>query len=54
MTYEEALTELQKIAENLENETVSIDNLTQNVQRANHLIQFCKEKLRNVETEIKL
>lgn len=52
MTYEKALEELQIIIAAIENEQVSIDELTAKVKRANELIRFCKEKLRKVESEI--
>lgn len=52
MTYENALKELQTIVAAIENEEVSIDELTVKVKRAGELIQYCKEKLRQVEKEI--
>jgi exodeoxyribonuclease VII small subunit len=52
MTYENALKELQIIVAAIENEEVSIDELTEKVKRAGELIKYCKEKLRKVEAEI--
>ena len=52
MKYETALQELQTIVQAIENEEVSIDELTAKTKRANELIQFCKEKLRKVELEV--
>ncbi|MFK7949841.1 MAG: exodeoxyribonuclease VII small subunit [Saprospiraceae bacterium] len=52
MTYENALQELQTIVAAIENEQVSIDELTAKTKRASELIQFCKEKLRKVELEV--
>ncbi len=52
ITYESAMKELQEIVEQLQAEAISMDNLTEKVQRAAVLVQFCKEKLRNTEQEI--
>jgi exodeoxyribonuclease VII small subunit len=54
MTYEKALKELQHIVATIENEAVSIDELSEKTKRAGELIRFCKDKLRNVEQEIGL
>ena len=54
MTYEKALKELQHIVATIENEAVSIDELSEKTKRAGELIRFCKNKLRNVEQEIGL
>ena len=52
MTYESALKELQEVVEDLRNEMVSVDDLTNKVNRAKELIDFCKNKLRNVGTDL--
>jgi len=52
MTYENALDKLQHIISNIENEAISVDELSKKVKEANDLIQFCRTKLRNVEVEI--
>ncbi len=52
MTYENALSELQAIVAQIENEEVSIDELTEKVKRASELIKFCKDKLRKVGQEV--
>ena len=52
MTYEKALEELQHIFAAIENEAVSIDELSAKTKRASELIQFCKNKLRDVEQEV--
>lgn len=51
-TYESAFSELQEIAEAIENETVSVDVLAEKVRRASELITFCQQKLRNTEQEV--
>lgn len=52
MTYESAYAELADIAADIENETISVDELAAKVKRAAVLISFCQEKLRNTETEV--
>lgn len=51
-SYEQALNELRKIAEAIENESVSIDELADKVKRASELVEYCREKLRNTEAEL--
>lgn len=51
-TYEEAYKELSEIARDIENETISVDQLAQKVKRASELITFCQSKLRATETEV--
>ena len=52
LSYEQALLELRKIAEAIENESVSIDELADKVKRASVLVEYCREKLRNTEAEL--
>jgi exodeoxyribonuclease VII small subunit len=52
LTYEEAYRELQKITEDIENESVSVDDLAAKVKRASELIRLCQDKLKNAETEV--
>lgn len=52
LTYETAFEELQQIAEEIEEETVSVDVLAEKVKRASMLIQFCQQKLRSTEDEV--
>ena len=51
-TYEAAYKELQQIAREIENETVSVDVLAAKVKRASELITFCQNKLRSTEMEV--
>lgn len=51
-TYEEAYKELTEIAAEIENETISVDQLAQKVKRASELIKVCQAKLREAETEV--
>ncbi len=52
LTYQAAFEELQQIAEDIEEETVSVDLLAEKVNRASILIQFCQDKLRSTESEV--
>jgi exodeoxyribonuclease VII small subunit len=52
LSYEAAYAELKKIANEIENETVSVDILAERVKRASELIAFCQGKLRSTETEV--
>ncbi len=52
LTYEEAYRELQQITEDIENESVSVDDLAAKVKRASELIRLCHDKLKSAETEV--
>jgi exodeoxyribonuclease VII small subunit len=52
MTYESAFAELQQIVRDLQDEAVSIDELTAKIARAAELIRFCRERLRMTEDEV--
>ncbi len=52
LTYEQAYAELQQIALEIENESVSVDQLALKVKRASELIRLCKERLKNAEDEV--
>lgn len=52
LSYTEAYNELQLIAENLESGKYSIDEISEKIKRAAELVNYCKTKLRTIETEI--
>ncbi|NJN35583.1 MAG: exodeoxyribonuclease VII small subunit [Saprospiraceae bacterium] len=52
LTYDSAMHELQKIVAQLQNDSIGIDDLAENVKRASELILFCREKLRTTETDL--
>ena len=52
LSYNDAVKELEKILNKLENEEIDLDNLSENVKRASELITICKEKLRSTEVEV--
>lgn len=51
LTYELAFKELNGIVKDIEQENVQLDELTGKIIRANELIAFCKERLRQTEEE---
>ena len=52
-TYEDALKELQGIVDALQENTLGIDELSNQLKRAAALITYCREKLRKTDAEIK-
>ena len=52
LTYEEALQELQDILGRMQSNELGIDSLTENIQRASMLLDFCQEKLQKTEAEV--
>ncbi len=52
LTYDKAYTELKSIAQEIDNESITVDVLAQKVKRAADLIKFCQDKLRATETEV--
>lgn len=52
LSYEEALTELQAILQELQKEQVSIDDLSAKSERAEVLLTYCQEKLRDLNAKL--
>jgi exodeoxyribonuclease VII small subunit len=52
-SYEKAMQELQEIVDQLQEETIGIDDLSEKIKRAAELIQYCKEKLRATDSDVK-
>ncbi len=52
LTYESAFTELETIMQDLQEDRISVDELTAKVKRAAELIEFCNGMLRSTEEEI--
>ena len=52
MTYSEAITELETIVAEIEQDDVPVDELLEKVKRAADLITFCKAKLTKTEDEV--
>ena len=51
-TYKEAITEIEEILGQIENNELDVDELSEKVKRVSFLISACKEKLKNTEQEI--
>jgi exodeoxyribonuclease VII small subunit len=52
LTYDQAYKELEAIAKDIENESISVDELAVKVKRAAELIKICEVKLKSAETEV--
>jgi exodeoxyribonuclease VII small subunit len=52
LSYEAAITELQDIMNELQDEQVSMERLSERSERARALIQYCQAKLRDLETTL--
>ena len=53
LDYTTAMAELSDIAEAMENESISVDDLSQKVKRAQELIAFCQAKLKTTEDDVR-
>lgn len=49
LTYQKALDELNKIVAEIDSETIPLDQLSEKIQRAGELLEFCRHKLRETE-----
>ena len=52
LSYEQALTRLESLQEQLENNEIGIDDLAKAMSEANNLLGHCKERLRKTEEEL--
>ena len=52
LTYTAAFEELKEIVDQLENDNVSVDELTEKMKRATALMKICRDKLTKTEEEI--
>ena len=50
--YSEAIEELRQIMEEIEEADISVDELTQKVDRASYLIKVCRGKLKNTKEDV--
>jgi exodeoxyribonuclease VII small subunit len=50
-TYEQALAELQQLIDELQEQNVSLDHLQASIRRARELVDYCRTKLRQAESE---
>ena len=52
LTYNTALTALQTLVRQIENEDIQLDNLAEKVTEAHELIKYCETKLRSIQSDI--
>jgi exodeoxyribonuclease VII small subunit len=52
LSYEQAFTELENIMNDLQNDEISVDVLSEKVQRASFLITHCNQMLRKTEKKV--
>lgn len=52
ISYDEAITELENIVAEMEDENIGIDDLSSRVKRATELIGVCRRKLTATEEEV--
>lgn len=52
VSYTEAKEQLDQIINELENDQITIDDLTAKVKKAKQLIELCKQKLRQTQKEL--
>ncbi len=52
INYTDAFKELQTIVSEIEKGEISVDELSQKVKRASHLIKICKTKLSTTEEDV--
>lgn len=51
LTFDRAFRDLTKLVDQIEDDKIQVDTLTEKVKEANELIKFCEAKLRTIETE---
>lgn len=52
ISYQEAYDELQAIVQEIEDNSVSVDILSEKIKRAMFLIDYCKQKLQKIEIDV--
>ncbi|MFZ9981271.1 MAG: exodeoxyribonuclease VII small subunit [Cyclobacteriaceae bacterium] len=52
-TFQEAFDSLRKLVDEIEQDQISLDQLTEKVEQAKMLSDFCSKKLRGIEDEVR-
>ncbi len=52
LTFDKAFDELTNLVEEIEDNKIQVDTLSEKVKEANQLIKFCETKLRKIEKEV--
>ena len=53
LTFDKAFSDLTKLVNQIEDDKIQVDTLSEKVKEANELIKFCETKLRSIDSEIK-
>lgn len=53
LTFDKAFSDLTKLVNQIEDDKIQVDTLSEKVKEANELIKFCEIKLRTIDSEIK-
>lgn len=53
-SYEAAMAELEQLVQSMESAQLPLDNLLDSYRRGASLLQFCRERLRSVEQQVKV
>ncbi len=53
LTFDKAFSDLTKLVNQIEDDKIQVDTLSEKVKEANELIKFCETKLRTIDNEIK-
>jgi exodeoxyribonuclease VII small subunit len=53
ITFDMAYAAIEEIVQQIESESIPLDQLAEKVKKAKELLAFCNEKLRNIEAELK-
>lgn len=53
LTFDKAFNDLTKLVNQIEDDKIQVDTLSEKVKEANELIKFCETKLRTIDREIK-
>ena len=52
LSYKEAISEIEEILQQIENDEPDVDQLSEKVKRLSSLVSWCREKLHNTGEEI--
>ena len=52
LSYNEAFSELEKLVDEVEDDSIQLDTLAEKVAKANELIAICEAKLRTIEEDV--
>ncbi|MCF8294201.1 MAG: exodeoxyribonuclease VII small subunit [Chitinophagaceae bacterium] len=53
LTFDKAFSDLTKLVNQIEDDKIQVDTLSEKVKEANELIKFCESKLKTIDSEIK-